>query len=184
MRRSWQLCLRAFVLVAACCLPSVGAAQGTCQVNGFNATGCIAGGDAANSITFTITSAARLTLSTSVVTLPAPTDVSFNAGLSGAASVGYIIRANAPWALSIVSSAASWTATPFSARQDKPVGDLQWATTAGGSYADLTTTPVSVSSGPATAGTTLAVWFRTKLGWTLDSPGSYEIPVALVITAP
>jgi hypothetical protein len=174
----------AWVAALWAALPSAASGQGSCQVNGFATCVAPVTADATNSITFTITSAARLSLASTVVNLPAPTDVNFNSGLSGIASLDYTMRANTAWALSISASSALWSASPASARQDKPVGDLQWATSAGGTYTDMTTTPVAVSSGTATAGAVLAVWFRMKLGWTLDTPGNYSIPVTLIITAP
>lgn len=157
-------------------------AQGTCQVNGV-AT-CNVGGTATYGISVTVTPAIRLTVSSSTVTIPAPDDASYIATFTTGSAIAYNIRANSAWTLSISSSATFWTAAPAEARQDKPTSDLQWSTTIGGTYADVSGTLATVNSGTATANLFASVFVRAKLAWLLDRPGTYQIPVVFTITAP
>lgn len=161
--------------------PRFAAGQGTCQVN--NQNSCILTG-ASYAISVTVTAAIRLTTASSTVTIPAPNDASYDAGSTTGVALAYQIRSNTNWTVSISSSAATWTASPASARQDKPQTDLQWSTALAGTYTDVTGTPTNVDTGVATAGSFRNVFLRSKLSWALDRDGTYQIPVVLSITAP
>lgn len=158
--------------------------QGSCQVQGFSATPCTAGGDATNSIGVSIPSLTSVTLSVTQVTIPTSTLATFQAGFSSAGSFGYLVRSNVNWAVSISGGAATWTASPISAWQSKPVSDLQWATNVGGPYVDLSESSAALGSGVPTGGTAITVYLRAKLAWSNDSAGSYSIPVVVTVTAP
>lgn len=172
----------AAALALVCAIGPVAQAQGSCTVS--VVANCVVGGTATYGISVTVTAAIRLTISSSTVTIPAPDDVSFDNTASTGAAIAYNIRSNDAWTLSISSPAATWTAAPPSARQDKPVGDLQWSTTLGGTYADVGAALATVTSGSATANTFQSLFIRAKLAWLLDTPGTYQIPVVLSITAP
>lgn len=158
------------------------AAQGSCQLNGW--ASCTVGGDATHSITVTITSVAAMQLAGGTVALPTPDHLAYSAGFSGTGSVSYSIKANDPWTITISGASAFWTATPVSARQNKPISDLQFATAPAGPWADLATGQVTLASGAASAGTILSLYLRSKLSYAVDNVGDYSAQVNLTITAP
>lgn len=158
------------------------AAQGTCEFN--NQSSCTVGADATHAITITITPAARLSVASVSVQLPGPSASSFTTGFGDAAGVGTTVRSNTSWAVTIFATDALWTALPVSARQDKPASDLQFATALGGPFTDISTSPQSLRSGGATGTEAFTLYLRTKYAFTLDSPGTYSIPLNLVISAP
>ena len=68
---------------------------------------------------------------------------------------------NATCAITIRTTQGTWTASPAPARPNKPSGDLQWGTAAGGPFADFTTTAVTAATGAAaTAGRVVPRFFR------------------------
>jgi hypothetical protein len=176
-------------LVALVALAGVGAlapvgagAQGSCEVN--NQATCTAGGDAAHSITVTISVATRLTVPATIVAVPGPTSANYEVGFGTAVNVPVSVWANSGWAIALSTGTPLWSGTPGSARQDKPAADLQWGTTSIGPFTDASTTPVSVQTGAPIGGGVVPLFLRARFQWALDTPGSYEIPVQLTITAP
>lgn len=172
------------LLALACLLLSIG---GTLQAQACTATNvatCSVNGNATRSVTVGVGYVARLLLSTSTVTLPTPGIPQFDALYTGNGTFGLIVRANTPWRVSLRASAATWTGVPLSARQNKPVGDLEWSLLPGSGFAAMTTTLASVSTGTATGGTNLTVYLRSKLSWTLDAAGAYTLPLEVTITSP
>lgn len=120
----------------------------------------------------------------------APTSFSFtvtladyNQGYTQALGHSVTVLANAAWTLSISSGSANWTASG-GARATKPQTDLRWATGAGGTYTPMSVANATVASGTATGGTVVSVYYRALWSWTLDSPGTYTLPVVFLITAP
>jgi hypothetical protein len=156
--------------------------QVNCTVN--NAATCTAGGAATTAITITISTVARLTSLSSSITLPVPDINQFDAGFGTPVAVALSVRANTTWSLSIRGGAALWTATPGTAWQNKPVGDLQWATSVGGPFTNMTTTLVPLASGTATAGSAPPLFMRGRFQWINDRPGNYTMAVQVVLTAP
>lgn len=157
-------------------------AQLTCTANGI-AT-CAITPSASSAINITVTSAARVTLASSTVSLPQPNEVSYNTGFGAPGSVQFEVRSNAPWTVSISSSATLWTATPLSARQNKPRSDLQWATVLGGPYTDMTGTNANLATGTATNSSIQTLFLRSRYAWATDRPGTYSIQLQVTLTAP
>lgn len=157
-------------------------AQGSCFVN--NQATCTAGGDAANAITVTITVATRLSVPLTTVSVPGPTAANYEVGFGAAVNVPLTVSSNSSWAISLSVANPLWTATPGTARQNKPAADLQWATASAGPFTDATTTPVSVFAGAPVGGGVSPLFLRARFEWAVDTPGNYEIPVQLTITAP
>ena len=108
----------------------------------------------------------------------------FAAGFGTPALTPLLIRANRSWTVTLRSTAGTWTGTGPQARPNKPVGELQWGTAAGGPFANMSTTAVTIGTGAATAGTTVNLYLRSVYQWTLDRPGAYSLPLQLTITAP
>lgn len=158
------------------------AAQGSCNVN-FQAN-CAVGGTATYGLNVTISAVVRVAIENSAIALPAPTPAQFDAGFGGVVALPGSVRANRSWTLSISAGSAVWSATPVSARQNKPATDLQWATAVGGPFANLTTAPVTAFVGGATADAAGALYFRVRYSWTADTPGSYTLPIVVTLTAP
>ena len=64
----------------------------------------------------------------------------------------------------------------------KPLSDLLWQLSSGGSWASITTTDATVTTG--TAGTSsFDVDYKFLLSWTADKPGSYGATFQYTITA-
>ena len=111
----------------------------------------------------------------------------YNQGYTEALGQSVTVLSNNAWTLSIRSSQTSWTGTG-GARLTKPRTDLQWSTSIGGPYTAMTgnnaASALQIASGTATAGTVVSVWYHVLWSWTLDTPGTYTVPVILLITAP
>jgi hypothetical protein len=151
----------------------------TCQVN--NQASCIAEGGA---ITIRLTRAARLLAPTTTLTLPQADIPAFQSGFGSPEMVAFTLQSNSPWSLGVQGGAAVWTAVPGSARQDKPVSDLQWSTTPGGPYTNLTGALATAQTGSPTGNGVVTLYLRSRYTWSLDRPGSYTIPLVVVLTAP
>ena len=170
----------AVALIAAS--SAIAAAQGSCFTS--NAGTCIIGPNATYSFTITVPTAVQLSVPSGTFALGTATSAEFAAGFGTPLLVPVSVRANTPWTVTVRSTATLWTATPGTARQDKPVGDLQWALVAGGPYTNMTTTTATLGTGTATTLTSLSLYLRASLVWLVDIPGNYSVPVQLSITAP
>lgn len=160
------------------------AAQGTCTVGGRTGGNCTIGGTATHAITLTISRAVRLELSASSVDLAAATGAQFDAGFGQTAGPTLTVKSNAPWALSVRATQATWTASGGTARLAKPSSDLLAANSPLGPFLALSTTPVTLASGAVGTSTVLPLTFRVAYAWLLDTPGDYSIPIQLTITSP
>lgn len=169
-------------LLAGLMVARPAAAQLTCTVTVVSS--CIVGGTVGAAINITISSVARVTMASSTVSMPAPTEVSYNTGFGQPGSVGFEVRANAAWTLVISSGSTTWGFSPPTARTDKPRSDLQWSLASGGTYTDVTGSQVTFASGSATNSSIQTLYLRSKYTWILDKPGSYTIPVSITLTAP
>lgn len=159
-------------------------AQGTCAQNGFYGGTCATTDNATTSINITVLRAIAMSLSASGFALDAPQPNDFDAGFGQTTGPVLTVRANTPWLVSLRLTQPLWTSSAAPARADKPATDLQWARFAGGPFTDFTTVAIALTSGGATAGTIVPLFFRVKYAWTLDTPGTYSIPAQLTITAP
>ncbi len=150
--------------------------RGTCTVGGTNGT---------IALNITVTRAVRMSLGSTTVTLTQPGAAEFDAGFGQTAAPTFVVKANAPFSVSLRSTQATWTASPAPARANKPVTDLQWGVAVGGPFTNVTTTAVTIhTGGAASAGTTIPLQFRVRYDWLLDTPGTYSLPLQLTITAP
>lgn len=160
-------------------------AQGTCTVGSRTGGNCTIGGTATHAITITISRAVRLELSASSIPLAAATGADFDAGFGQTAGPTLTVKSNAPWALSVRATQATWTEAGPTARVGKPSTDFLAGSSPLGPFMALTTSPVTLASGAVgTSGTVLPLTFRVAYAWLLDTPGSYSIPIQLTITSP
>lgn len=117
----------------------------------------------------------------------APTASDYTQGYTQALGHSVTLKVNDTWTLSIRSSQTNWTASG-GARTTKPRTDLEWATSSGGPYTAMpgnnAGSALTVVSGGATSSTTVNLWYRVLWDWTLDSPGTYTLPVILLLSAP
>lgn len=173
----------ATVLGVGLVLLSPSAAFAQCTASGAPAT-C----NQAGSVSMTAGRVVRLQASAASTALTAPTPADFDAGFNSTTGPTFTVSANAAWTLSVRAGASLWTASNTSpgapARTNKPAGDLRWSVTAGGTFAPLTITDVSFSTGTATASKLTTLYFRTVYDWTLDTPGNYSLAVVLTLTSP
>lgn len=140
------------------------------------------------SAALTIGDVLQLTLSSTTTTLTAPSSADYDAGFVLNTGPTATVRGNRAWRLQISAATATWGATNtqpgVSAWTNKPAGDLLWSTAAGGPFTALSTTPATVTSGNASAGTGSSFFFRTAYSWALDTPGAYSLAVVFTLVAP
>ncbi len=176
--------VKRFLLMLLLLSPAPLLAQASCQTNGMGQCSTTMGSLQVR-VTFGLTF--DLALSSTVTNLPAPDAAAFNTGYTLTNGPVATIRSNGPWALSISASSATWAAVntvPEPARTDKPASDLSWSTDPGGVFTDLSTSPMQVASGLATAGTMVPLFYRTVYQWALDTPGNYSLQIVFTIAAP
>lgn len=153
-----------------------------------SASGAPGSCDLPGSVSMTAPRIVRLQVSAGSTALTTPTPADFDAGHNSTTGPTLTVSANSPWMLQLHASAAVWTATNTSpgapARVNKPAGDLQWSTSAGGPFNALTTADATLVSGPATPASATTLYFQTVYDWILDTPGSYSLSVVLTLTAP
>ena len=172
-------------LAAMVLATSIGATQASAQWSG-NAGSCIT----SNTASVTVGALVKLGMSSATTTLTNPTADDVDAG-NVIADLGptFTVKANRSWTLKIKSqNAASWTYAGANSGV-KPIGDLAWSTAANGTFAAITNSDATVTSGAsASNGTAAAVFFRTS--WLNDftsasnAPGTYSLPIVFTLTAP
>lgn len=133
-----------------------------------------------------------LTLSTTTITFPTPTEADYDNGFVNA-STSIVATFNdtkesGPLAgdqrTSTISISGSTTGS-------KPIGDFQWQRNGTGTWTSLTATDATVESRQIIVNTLNDPWaatvlFRSLLNWTTDAPGSYSATIVfkLTITTP
>src|SRR6185369_15961314 len=103
------------------------------------------------SVSMTAGRVVRLQMAAGSTALTAPTTADFDAGFNATTGPTLTVSANAPWTLSLRSTAANWGATNTSpgapARTTKPAGDLTWSTASNGTFLALTTSDAALVTG-------------------------------------
>lgn len=173
-------------LLAAMVLGTViGASQASAQCSG-NAGSC----NTTNTASVTVGALVKLGMSSPTTTLTNPTadDVAAGAVIADPGPT-FTVKANRSWTLKIKSQNASNWSYIGSDGGVKPISDLAWSTSAGGTFAALSSTDATVTSGAAASnGSAAAVFFRTS--WLNDftsvsnAPGTYQLPIVFTLTAP
>jgi len=150
-------------------------AQNTCTANPCSLN---------DTVKVTVTTVLRLTLSQSATTLTAPNEAAYDAGFQLDNGPTATVKANRSWTLKVSANAATWTATG-GAQASKAASDLQWATSSGGTYTGLSTTPATFLTGATgTAGTNQNVFYKTLWSYANDTPGNYSLVVVYTLSAP
>jgi len=174
-----------FILAAMVLGTALGSTQASAQ-------GCIGVGacSATNTASVSVGALVKLGMSSLSTTLTAPDadDIDAGATLQDAGPT-FSIKANRSWSLKIKSgNATNWTYVGSNSGV-KPIGDLAWATAAGGTYTPITGSDVSFASGAAATNSgTAAAFFRTT--WSNDfasvsnAEGTYSLPIVFTLSAP
>jgi hypothetical protein len=173
-------------LLAAMVLGTViGASQANAQCSG-NAGSC----NTTNTASVTVGALVKLAMSSPTTALTNPTADDIDAGnvIANAGPV-FTVKANRSWTLKIKSqNATDWTYVGSDAGV-KPISDLAWSTTVGGTFAAITNTDATFASGAgASNGAAAQAFFRTS--WDSDfasasnAPGTYSLPIVFTLTAP
>lgn len=131
-----------------------------------------------------VNSVGTIALGAATTTLDAPRAADFQVGSRDTPGPTATVKANTGVRIVLSSTSATWTRN--AGASTKPVGDLQWATTAGGAYVALTTglSTTNLLSTAATAGASQQVFYRTLWKWTQDAPGTYALPVVFTLVSP
>jgi hypothetical protein len=177
--KATRLLLAAMVLGAA-----IDASQANAQCSS-NSGSC----NTTNTASVTVGALVKLAMSSAATTLTAPsvTDIESALSLDNVGPV-FTVKANRSWNLKV----KSFNATNFDyVGTDggvKPISDLSWATTSGGSYLAVTASDVSVASGASSNSTTVNSFFRTSwaggFSAASNAPGTYSLPIVFTLTAP
>jgi hypothetical protein len=178
--RATRSLLAAMVLGTA-----IGASQANAQCSG-NAGTC----NTVNTASVTVGALVKLDMSSASTALTNPTADDVDAGnVLADAGPSFTIKANRSWTLKIKSqNAANWTYVGSNAGV-KPISDLSWSTTSGGTYAAISNTDATfLSSASSSNGTLAQAFFKTS--WLNDftsasnAPGTYSLPIVFTLTAP
>lgn len=152
---------------------STGAA-GTCSVN--------------TTTSLTVPTILRMTVGSGTTAFGTISAAAYNTGTASVAGPAVVVKANQGWRVQVSSAATFWTAVntdPLNpARVTKPLSDLEWRTTPGGTFAAMTGTGVQVGAGGPTGGTTMTLEFQSAWSYSLDTPGNYSVSVTFTLLSP
>ena len=171
--------------LAAMVLATVSATSATAQCSG-NAGTC----NTTNTASVVVGALVKLGMSSATTSLTNPTADDVDAGnVIADAGPSFTIKANRSWTLKIKSqNAANWTYAGSNSGV-KPIGDLSWSTTSGGTFTAITNSDATFASGAsASNGTAAQAFFKTS--WLSDftsasnAPGTYSLPIVFTLTAP
>jgi len=179
--KATRLILAAMVLGTA-----VGASQANAQCSS-NVGSC----NTLNTPSVSVGALVKLGMDATTTALTAPTadDIDAGAQIENAGPV-FTIKANRSWNLKIkTSNATNWTYVSGGNSGVKPIGQLAWSLTSGGTYTPITSSDVTFTSGAGATNTgSASAWFRTT--WLADfadasnREGVYSLPIVFTLTAP
>jgi hypothetical protein len=176
-----------FLLAAMVLGTAIGASQANAQCSG-NAGTC----NTTNTASVVVGNLVKLGMSSATTTLSNPTADQIDAGTSlDNAGPTFSVKANRSWTLKIKAApavAGLWDYVGSNSGQ-KPIGDLAWATSAGGTYTAISASDATfASNASASNGAAAQAFFRTS--WSNDftnvgnAPGTYSLPIVFTLTAP
>lgn len=117
--------------------------------------------------------AANVTVAPADILFPTPGEVDFDVGWVDQGGVSITVEPknkNRPnWQLYVQASAADMGG------YGKPVGDILLRVQGSSSWVPLSTTARMLAQGSGTA--TVTVYYRLALGWAVDAPGAYSVPI-------
>jgi len=143
-----------------------------------------------NTASVTVGALVKLGMTTTTTSLTNPTADDVDGGaLIADNGPNFTIKANRSWTLNIKSqNAATWTYAGLNSGV-KPISDLKWSLTSGGTYVAITNSDAIFTSGASsTNGTSAQAFFKTN--WVNDftdvsnAPGTYTLPIVFTLSAP
>jgi len=173
------------LLAAMVLATGIGASQANAQCSG-NAGSC----NTTNTASVTVGALVKLGMSSAATSLTNPTADDVDAGnVIANDGPSFTIKANRSWTLKIKSqNAANWTYAGSNSGV-KPISDLSWSTSAGGTFVAITNSDAAFASGASsTNGAAAQAFFKTS--WLSDftsasnAPGTYSLPIVFTLTAP
>jgi hypothetical protein len=127
-----------------------------------------------------------LDLGGATMNLTAPTEASLG-GYVENAGPAMTVSANKAWNVSVQGNAPAWTYTGDNSGA-KPLSDLTWSSTSGGTYAAMTQTAAVVGSGPRGSSVSVPMFFRVLYpadpGDARNAAGTYTLDLTFTVTAP
>jgi hypothetical protein len=177
--KATRIILAAMVLGTA-----IGASQASAQCSS-NTGSC----NTTNTASVTVGALVKLgmTSATTALTAPSVTDIESALSLDDAGPQ-FTVKANRSWTLKIKSQNPTTFTYLGSDFGVKPIGDLSWATTSGGTYAAITASDVTLASGASSNSTTVNSFFRTSwaggFSAASNAPGTYSLPIVFTLSAP
>ncbi len=176
-------------LVAAVIATPAAAQQNPCVISStsLSAVSCTV----PTTLSMTMPSLMKLTLSGTTVALTAPSAVSDFDAVTGLASTDntgptFTVRSNRSYRVQVSADAATFshTAPSGAATYAKPAGDVQYKI-GSASLVTLTTTATDIGNGGATSASALVqVAYKTAYDITKDQPGAYSLGVTFTLVAP
>ena len=156
------------------------AAAQLCNVTGAGPISCTV--NASTSLTIPVI--LRMTIGSSTTDFGTLTSADYDLGSKTVSGPTVTVKANQTWKVQLSSSATLWTATGAGARANKPLSDLLWSTSAGGSFAPVSATATQFGSGSGTGGTVSPLFFQSLWSYATDTPGSYSVVVTFTLVSP
>jgi len=178
--------LMTLALVAGCFLPQISLAQNqSCTVTGASPLGSCS--LTRGPYTANIQRTVEIIVTPTAMNLGSPTASDYLNGFQHITGHAAEIHSNYPWQLSIRSTQSSFSGSG-GARTNKPRSDLSWSLTSGSGYTVITgnnaAANVVVTTGTATGSEVVQLFYRVAWSWSLDTPGTYSLPLVLTIAAP
>lgn len=132
--------------------------------------------------TLAVNDVASLAVSSTAVNLGAPTA----AAMAGAGVVAMgptiTVRSNRPVRVQV--SAGASTFSRDGGASAKPASDVAWGTAPGLQPNTADVPAIALDVAAPTTGTSRTLWFRTRWRFDRDVPGTYALPLTIVLTAP
>lgn len=160
-------------------LLSAPAAAQLCNVTGAGPVTCTV--NATTSLTIPVI--LRMTIGSATTNFGTLSSTDYDNGRKTQAGPSVTVKANQSWNVQVASSATFWTAGG-GARANKPLSDLLWGTSSGGSFSPVSATGAQFGTGTGTGGTVAPIYFQSLWDYAMDSPGTYSVAVTFTLVSP
>lgn len=143
-----------------------------------HAAGCVVSNTVSSAVPFV----ARMTLSSATTTLTAPQAADFGttAGVLTPSALTLTVNANAAYKITAQAAQANFSG----GSTNKPAGDLTYNVNGSSTYLTLDVASTLISTTAATAATVYTIGYKTLYNWTVDTPGTYTLPLNYTLTSP
>ena len=168
-----------FALVASAAVRILPAEAQLCNTTGAGPVSCTIN----TTTSLTIPVILRMTIGSATSSFGILTSADYDTGQKVIAGPAVTVKANQSWNVQVASSATFWTASG-GARANKPLADLLWGTTSGGSFTPVATAGAQFGNGTGTGGTVAPIYFRSLWNYATDSPGTYSVAVTFTLVSP